>query len=59
MNSSISFLFLFSDMARPENMELIIKDSLNDKNQKSSEDKSNIKTSLCFHLVYLAVAGVS
>ena len=30
-------------MARPENMELIIKDSLNDKNQKSSEDKNNIK----------------
>ena len=41
--NSISFLISFSDMARPENMELIIKDSLNDKNQKSSEDKNDIK----------------
>ena len=30
-------------MARPENMELTIKDSLNDKNQKTSEEKSNKK----------------
>ena len=28
-------------MARPENMELTIKDSLNDKKQKSTEEKSH------------------
>ena len=44
MNISFFKVFLILlDMARPENMELTVKDSLNDKNQKSSEEKSNKK----------------
>ena len=42
MNISFFKVFLILlDMARPENMELTVKDSLNDKNQKSSEEKSH------------------